>query len=434
MEATINANDCTTLTDRDCAAIWHPFTQAKTAITPIPIVRGKGIYLYTEQGDAYLDAISSWWSNLHGHSHPYIAEKIAKQARSLEHVIFADFTHLPAIQLAEKLLETLPSGYSKVFYSDNGSTCVETAMKIALQYWHNLNPASSKTKIIAFKDAYHGETFGAMSAAEKNHFNRPFWSFLFEVHHIDPPSKGKEEYSLKQLQEIISQGDVAFFIFEPLVQGVAGMLMHEAEGLDRLLQHCRENHVLTIADEVMTGFGRLETLFAVQQLTETPDMICMSKAMTGGFLPIAATVCKQSIYDQFLSDDKSKSLLHGHTYTANPIACAAALANLELLLADECFQQRVMIAKKHLQFCQQWQGNPKLARLEAKGTILALEYQVESNRAYFSSIRDRLYHYFLKHKLLLRPFGNVFYVSPPYCIQEDELDHIYAIISTTLEP
>lgn len=414
--------------DRNC--IWHPFTQMQTARPPIPIIRGKGAYLYAEDGNSYLDAISSWWVNLHGHAHPYIVEKIKSQAEVLEHVIFADFTHVPAVELASRLLSILPGAMSKVFYSDNGSTAVEVALKIALQYWHNRN--IPKTKVICFKNSYHGDTFGAMSAAGKNEFNRPFWKHLFEVESIDPPLKGQEDTSLIQLQSILNKGEIACFIFESLVLGSAGMVIYSPDGLSRLIQCCRQYDVLTIADEVMTGFGRTGTLFASEQLNEKPDLICLSKGLTGGFLPLGVTACTNDIYNAFLGDHLHQAFLHGHSYTANPLACSSALASLDLLLEDACNAQREMVAESHKEFCRKWQSHPKLKRCENLGTILALEYQTESS-SYFQPMRDRLYHFFLSKGILLRPLGNVLYVLPPYCIQREELKLIYDQIILTLE-
>lgn len=418
------------ITEKDRACIWHPFTQAQTAKDPIPIIRAQGIYLYGEDGRRYLDGISSWWVNLHGHAHPCIVEKIKAQAEVLEHVIFADFTHASAIELASKLLQILPGNMSKVFYSDNGSTAVEAALKMALQYWHNLK--IPKTKIICFKNGYHGDTFGAMSSAGRNAFNKPFWAHLFEVESIDPPIKGKEEISLSQLKAVLEKGDVASFIFEPLILGAGGMVIYSAEGLNQLIQCCKQYGVLTIADEVMTGFGRTGTLFACDQLSQSPDLICLSKGITGGFLPLGATVCTEEIFNAFLSDQLNLAFLHGHSYTANPLACSSGLASLDLLLESSCAEQRKMIKDRHQNFCAQWGLHPKLKRCCALGTILALEYLSDSS-SYFHAFRDRLYYFFLNKGILLRPLGNILYVLPPYCIQPDELNFIYEQIILTLE-
>lgn len=427
METPIITNS---LGQRDSSCIWHPYTQMQTSSPPIPIVKAKGLYLYGEDGQPYMDAISSWWVNLHGHTHPYIIEKIKAQADILEHVIFADFTHAPAVDLGTQLLSVLPGSMSKIFYSDNGSTAVEVALKIALQYWYNQR--SNRTKVVCFKNSYHGDTFGAMSAAGKNDFNKPFWKQLFDVESISPPMHGHEEESISQLQSILANGKVACFIFEPLILGSGGMKIYSAVGLNSLLQCCRENDVLTIADEVMTGFGRTGTLFACEQIHEKPDLICLSKGLTGGFLPLGATVCNEKIYNAFLGDHLHQAFLHGHSYTANPLACSSALASLELLLDYKCDLQRKMIEYSHKTFCEEWQSHPKLSRCETIGTILALEYKTE-NPSYFNSFRKRLYDFFLTKGILLRPLGNVLYVMPPYCIQSHELEFIYNQIILTLE-
>jgi adenosylmethionine-8-amino-7-oxononanoate aminotransferase len=421
------------LIERDMECIWHPFTQMKTAKPPIPIVKAKGLYLYSDVGTRYIDGISSWWVNLHGHAHPYIAEKIKAQANVLEHVIFADFTHAPAVDLAERLLSLLPGNLSKVFYSDNGSTAVEAALKIALQYFYNQDSNTKKNKIICFKNSYHGDTFGAMSAAGKNVFNQPFWNKLFEVESINVPLDGMEEESFKEMRNILINNDVAAFIFEPLVQGAGGMVMYPQENLNTLLQMCKEYKVLAIGDEVMTGFGRTGSLFACDELKIKPDIICLSKGITGGFLPLGATLCTKDIYKAFLSDSKTHAFLHGHSYTANPIACASALASLDLLLQDSCAKKRKMIELSHETFCIKWKSHPKLKRCEFKGTILALEYKTNANASYFEPFRDQLYHFFLNQGILLRPLGNVLYVLPPYCIENHELEFIYSQIARTLE-
>ncbi len=421
-----------TLVEKDRACIWHPFTQMQTASPPIPIVKAKGIYLYSEDRRRYMDGISSWWVNLHGHAHPYIVDKIKLQAEQLEHVIFAGFTHAPAVELASRLLSILPGTLSKIFYSDNGSTAVEVALKISLQYWHNLNPRTSKTKIICFKHGYHGDTFGAMSAAGKNDFNKPFWKHLFEVESIDPPRKGLEEETLSQLKSIINEGTTVCFIFEPLILGSGGMIIYPPEGLSQLIKYCRQHHVLTIADEVMTGFGRTGTLFACEQFDEKPDIICLSKGLTGGFLPLGVTACTEHIFNAFLGEHGRQAFLHGHSYTANPIACSSALASLDLLLEERCAKQRDMIAAYHRDFCQKWQCHPKLKRCESLGTILVLEYEAE-NTSYFQPLGHRLYHFFLSKGILLRPLGNVLYILPPYCIKPNELKEIYDQIIFTIE-
>ncbi len=418
------------IVESDRSFVWHPFTQMQTAHLPIPIASAKGVYLYDVNGRSYLDAISSWWVNIHGHTHPYIVEKIKAQLECLEHVIFAGFTHAPAAELAARLINILPGKMAKIFFSDNGSTAVEVALKMALQYWHNQK--IERREVICFKNGYHGDTFGTMSAAGRNEFNRPFWRHLFDVKVIDPPFSGQEERSIAQLQSVLKNGRAACFIFEPLVQGSGGMMIYSAQGLSHLIRMCQENSVLTIADEVMTGFGRTGTLFACDQLSAMPDLICLSKGLTGGFLPLGATACTSNIFNAFLGDYLPQAFLHGHSYTANPLACTSALASLDLLLAKECALQRAMIATEHHNFCQQWHLHPKLKRCESLGTIMALEYESKT-RSYFQPLRDSLYFFFLDKGILLRPLGNVLYIMPPYCINANELKSIYKQITHTLE-
>ncbi|MFA6917050.1 MAG: adenosylmethionine--8-amino-7-oxononanoate transaminase [Parachlamydiales bacterium] len=419
------------LTQRDRAIIWHPFTQYETDPLPIAIVKAQGAYLYSDMGTRYIDAVSSWWTNLHGHSHPYIAEKIYEQAQNLQHVMFADYTHEPAILLAERLKAILPPGLNRFFYSDNGSTAVEAALKIIFQFWHNKGAAPEKDVLICFKGGYHGDTFGAMSAAGKTSFNRPFWPFMFDVEWIDPPFAGKEEESYAQLNALIEHKSVAGFIFEPIIQGFNGMKSHSAKGLDVLMEICEKNNILTIADEVMTGFGRTGPLFACEYLKHTPDIICLAKGLTGGALPLALTVCKDFIFEGFQSQDRAAAFLHGHTYTANPLGCAAALASLDLLLTNDCSAQRARIEASHLQFKEQYQH--LWERCEVQGTILSLEYKTrEGDSGYFSSLKQRIVpHFFAKH-VVLRPFGNYVHVLPPYCVSEEDLYHIYQTLLESL--
>ncbi len=411
---------------RDLACIWHPFTQAFHGTPPIPIVRGKGSYLYTESETAYLDAISSWWVNLHGHAHPHISQAIARQAETLEHVLFAGFTHPQAIILAERLLSLLPKGYSRVFYSDNGSTAVEVALKMVFQ-----TSGQGKT-LLSFSGGYHGDTFGAMAAAGKNHFNRFFWPYLFQVHSIPPPLPGKEEQSWQAFQDSLRTHDIAAFLFEPLIQGSGGMHIHCKKTLSKMIRACLAQGVITIADEVMTGFGRTGPLFACQLLDVFPDLLCLSKGITGGFLPLGATIAKEFLFQAFLSPDPEKALLHGHSYTANPLACAAANASLDLLLTPECSQARSMIAASHQQFQKEYGKHPKIQRCDCLGTILVVEYQADQS-SYYHPLKERILELFLKEHILIRPLGNTLYLLPPYSFTHPELQKIYSTILTSLE-
>ena len=411
--------------------IWHPFTQMKTAAPPVHISRAKDCTLFAEDGTQYIDAIASWWVNIHGHCNEYIAGKIAAQANTLEHVIFAGFTHTPAIQLAKTLIHILPDHFAKVFFSDDGSTCVEVALKMAIQYWHNQG-ISHKTKIIAFKNAYHGDTFGAMSVAERNAFNAAFNNYLFEVIHIPIPTNENIATLKLQLTAIAANDNLAAFIFEPLVQGAAGMLMYEPAHLDELLTIVKEKNILCIADEVMTGFGRTGKNFAIEYLQQQPDIICLSKGITGGFMPLGVTVCTQAIFDVFYADETAKTFFHGHSYTANPLACAAANASMELLMANKCQQQIQQISAKHAAFAQSIQEHIFVKEVRQRGTILAIELNTTENSSYFNSIQSAAYNYFMSNGIFLRPLGNIIYVMPPYCITDDELGKVYEVIKTSL--
>ena len=418
------------LSSRDQQVIWHPYTQMKLSEAPIAILKGEGLYLFDDAGNKYMDAVSSWWVNLHGHAYTYIAQKIFEQAQNLEHVIFAGFTHQPAVELAECLLSILPAGQSRIFYSDNGSTATEVAVKMALQYWRN--KGFTKNKIIAFEHAYHGDTFGAMSVSARSGFTDAFSDLLFDVIHIPLPQKGEESLTIQQLQQQISEnGDtIAAFIFEPLVLGAGGMLMYEPEVLDELIRICDAHSILTIADEVMTGFGRTGKHFACGYLTGQPDIICLSKGITGGTMAFGVTSCTDEIYSAFLSDDRSKTFFHGHSYTANPVACAAALASFDLLIQDNCQQNIRLIAAGHLQFIERNQKHPALKNLRSTGTILAMDIETNEQTSYFHSLSSQLYHFFLDKGIILRPLGNTLYLMPPYCITKDELSEIYTAIES----
>jgi adenosylmethionine-8-amino-7-oxononanoate aminotransferase len=416
------------LSERDHQLIWHPFTQQQTAKPNIAITHGKGALLYDENGNDYIDAVSSWWTNLFGHANPQIAAAIKKQVDTLEHVIFAGFTHEPAINLAEKLIQLLPKNQSKVFFSDNGSTCVEVALKMAIQYWHNQN--IEKTTIIAFKNAYHGDTFGAMSVGARGVFNQPFESYMFDVTFLDLPTDDNFEQVLTDFQQIIQTQKAAAFIFEPLIQGSAGMLMYKAEYLDKLIETAQQNHVICIADEVMTGFGRTGKTFASDYLNHKPDIFCLSKGITGGFLPLGITTCTQKIYDAFLSEDKLKTFFHGHSYTGNPIVCSAANASLELLQTSE-FQLQNLV-EWQTELSAYLKSNPKIENLRQTGTIVAFDVKTDANSNYFNNLRDVLYDNFIKRGILLRPLGNTVYVLPPYVITNEQLKKVYEVIGEVL--
>jgi adenosylmethionine---8-amino-7-oxononanoate aminotransferase len=329
------------------------------------------------------------------------------------------------------LLQHLPNNQSKIFYSDNGSTAVEVGVKMALQYWHN--KGLKKKKIIALRNAYHGDTFGAMSVSGRSVFTQMFDEYLFDVIFIEVPFENNIDSALKQLNDAIKNSDVAAFVFEPLVQGASGMLMYPAEALEKMINFCKQNDIITIADEVMTGFYRTGKFFATDYIAEKPDIYCLSKGLTGGTMAMGVTSCTQEIFDAFLSSDKTKTFYHGHSYTANPIACTAALASLDLYEKPECIANVERIIKKHKSFISKIKNHSHIKDIRQCGTILAIELKTESNTSYLNSIRDKIYDYFIQRKIIMRPLGNIFYIMPPYCITDEQLNEIYKAIRQFLD-
>lgn len=404
--------EAVSLPQRDQRVLWHPYTQMKTAPAPVGIVRGEGVWLYTEDGRKILDGISSWWVNIHGHSHPKLNEALARQARDLEHVIFAGYTHRPAVELAEKLLAVLPRGLSRVFYSDNGSTAVEAALKMACQYW--ANRGEQRTRVIALEGAYHGDTVGAMSASARSVFTRAFEPWLFEVEHA------------RTLEDVERLMPAAAVIIEPMLQGAAGMVVWPAEFVAGVRRLCDAHGALMIADEVLTGFGRTGKMFACKHSGVTPDIVCLSKALTGGYLALGATVVTERVYEAFWSDDRTKTFFHGHSYTANPLACAVAIASLDLF-AEEAVMERVSRLEAQLRAAgEEWQAFGKVRGI---GGVIAVELE---GAGYLDDLGPRLTAVFLERGLLLRPLGNVVYFMPPYCITDDEAEWALAVITSTL--
>jgi adenosylmethionine-8-amino-7-oxononanoate aminotransferase len=347
------------LQQRDKEFIWHPFTSLENNLPAIPVLSAKGVYLFTEDGKKIIDAVSSWWVNIHGHGHPVLAKAVYDQALKMEHVIFAGFTHAPAIALAERLIGILPGGQKKIFFSDNGSTAVEVGIKMALQYW--FNQGIEKKKIIALQGAYHGDTFGAMSVGDRNTFTQAFSSYLFHVDFIEFPQPTNEDLVLEQFDLLSNQCDVAAFIYEPLLQGSSGMRTYAPGILERLLKKAKEKEIICIADEVLTGFGRTGKLFASEFMDTYPDIIALSKGLTGGTMPMGVTSCNQKIVTAFLSSEKDKTFYHGHSYTANPLGCAAAIASLDLLLTKTCLGNIARIEENHRKFMLSIPENSKIA-------------------------------------------------------------------------
>ena len=419
------------LAERDKKHLWHPYTQHKTAAPPVAITRGEGALLWDENGKEYIDAIASWWVNPFGHSNRSIADAIYKQLTSLEHVLFGGFTHEPAILLAEKLVEILPSNQQKIFFSDNGSTAVEVAIKASLQYYYN--KGEKRTTIIAFENAFHGDTFAAMAASGISLYTQAFQGMFIDVVRIPLPVEGHGQESIDALQKVISKTSCAAFIFEPLVLGAAGMVMYAPEVLDKLIGICKENGVLTIADEVMTGFGKTGKTFACDYLAQQPDMMCLSKALTGGTIPMAITTFTDGIFEGFYSDDINKALFHGHTFTANPTGCAAALASIALLFEPEMQQNLLRINESHKAFLQKIKHHPRVKTARVLGVILALEIKTDGAEAYYGSLRNKLYDFFIANGVILRPVGNIVYILPPYIISGAQLEKIYETVEAALE-
>ena len=420
-----------TLSEKDTLYNWHPYTQHKTAFPHPVIIKGKGALLWDENDKEYIDGIASWWVNPFGHSNMFIAQAIFKQLTTLEHVLFGGFTHEPVIQLSEKLSQILPSNQKKFFYSDNGSTAVEVALKCALQYF--FNKGEKRTKIIALEDAFHGDTFGAMAASGISFFTDSFQGSLLEVVRIPVPTAGNEEKTIKILEDLVKTEEYAAFIFEPLVQGAAGMVMYSATVLDQLIAIAKKHQVFTIADEVMTGFGKTGKNFACDHLVQQPDMMCLSKALTGGTIPMSVTSFTQDIYDGFYDVDVNKAFFHGHTFTANPTGCAAALASIELLETEEIQNNIKEVNKHHLAFEQRIKKHPKVASTRVLGVIFALEIKAEAKQDYYGTLRNKLYSFFIENGIILRPVGGTIYILPPYIISAVQLEKVYATIEKALE-
>lgn len=415
--------------DDDLKNIWHPFSPVEGE-PPIVVTSASGIYLHCEDGRKLIDGISSWWVNIHGHSHPAIAEAIYKQAKELEHVIFAGFTHPPAIQLSKNVLSIVPSNQSKVFFSDNGSTAVEVALKMAIQYWHN--KGTPKRKVIAIEGAYHGDTFGSMSVGDRGMFSEPFSGHLFGAEFIPWPDGTNDDEVIGKFSKIIDSGDVFAFIYEPLVQGAAGMRMYSALLLSKLLTLAKAADVLCIADEVFTGFGRTGKMFASEYMDVKPDLMALSKGLTGGTMALGITTCSSEIFEAFNSSELSKTFFHGHSFTANPIACASANASFELLATNACQEKIRIITNTQRAFAERVEGHPVVASVQSLGTILSIEVKSTLGTSYGNSLKHDIYKFFIERNILLRPLGNIIYFLPSYAFTVQELGEIYNAIGEFL--
>ncbi len=417
------------LSERDQKHLWHPLTQHKLHPEMLAIAKAKGAVLYDEHGKEYIDGIASWYTCMYGHCNDYILEKVHRQMQRLDQVVFSGFTHEPAIRLSEELIKILPANQEKLFFSDNGSTAVEIGIKMALQY--HFNKGEKRQIMLAFEDGFHGDTFGAMSVSSLSVYNGPFEDFFIAVERIPVPTKDNIKDILKRLTSRLEQNDIAGFIYEPLVQGAAAMKMHDADGLDQILRLLKRHGVLCVADEVMTGFGKTGKNFASDHMTTKPDVICLSKALTAGLLPMAITSCTQDVYDAFYSDDMAKGLFHGHTYTANPLACTAALAGLELLRSEEIQHHIQRIIASHQRFDAEIVNHAKVESTRQCGIIYALDLNVKMER--YGNLRDQLFGHFMNNGVFLRPLGNTIYILAPYVISDVQLQKIYDTIKSALD-
>ena len=418
-----------TLQERDKKHIWHPLKQHQTHPNSLGIVKAKGCILTDEHGNEYIDAISSWYTCMFGHCNDFITNRVYQQMQQLDQIMFSDFTHPVAVELSEKLIQILPENQAKIFFNDNGSTAVESAIKMALQYYFNIG--DKRTTFIAFENGFHGDTFGAMSTSGLSVYNGPFEDFLINIHRIPVPNGENHAEILEQLSEIIANNKIAAFVYEPIVQGAAGMKIHNIEGLNQIIEYCKNNDVLTIADEVMTGFGKTGKNFASDHVATKPDIICLSKALTGGLVPMAITSCTQKIYDAFLSNDIAKGYFHCHTYSANPIGCAAAIASIDLLTSEEIQKNIQRISTSHIAFSEKIKTHAKVKSTRSIGVIFALD--LDTNMERYGTLRDLLLSSFMKEGVFLRPLGNTIYIQVPYVITDEQLEKIYTTIEKVLD-
>ncbi len=417
---------------KDREYLWHPFTQSSNSNDPIIINSAKGEKIFDIEGNEYIDLISSWWINTHGHCRKEMINSVLDQSKKLEQVLFAGFTHQPAVDLAEKLVNLLPKSLSRVFYSDNGSTSVEIAMKVAIQYWYN--KGEKKNKFVAFQGGYHGDTFGAMSVGKTSGFYKPFEEILHKSSFIPFPEDWRGNNQLEENEKMAfdvanqiiekDKDQIAAVILEPLVQGAGGMKMCRKEFFSELVRIFKDSGIIVIFDEVMTGFGRTGKMFATNHLNVEPDIICLAKSLTGGFIPLAATVFSENIHKMFVDTDFNKTFLHGHTFSANPVACAVALSSLNLFEKDNTFENIKNISEIHNDYLEEISKNTNVSKIRNLGTIAAFDYDIIS-KLYGSSGSHAIRKKFLDKGLLLRPLGNTIYLMPPYCIKKKNLINSY---------
>jgi adenosylmethionine-8-amino-7-oxononanoate aminotransferase len=427
----------------DSLNIWHPFSQKALDAEPLRVTRAQGAYLYLEDGRRLIDAISSWWVSIHGHCHPAIMAAIAEQTTKLDHVLLAGFTHEPVEELCIRLRGVLPAGLNHIFFSDNGSTAVEVALKMAVQYWQNTGHPQ-KTEIVALEHAYHGDTAGAMSVSDDSSFTDPFRSFRFPVHRVHaaycyrcPVGKTRATCNIdcvEKLEHLLAarHEEMAAVIVEPLLQGAGGMIMHPVEFLQRVRKLCSEHDVLLIADEVLTGFGRCGKMFACDVAGIVPDLMCLSKGLSGGAMAMGATVATDRIHEAFVSTDRSRTFYHGHSYTGNPLAAAAAVASLKVFETEPVFERIGAIEKIHRERLAAIAKHPAVGERRYIGSVAAIELRAD-DAGYASNLRPMLYGFFLRAGVLLRPLGHIVYVLPPFCISADDLHFVYDRIGEALD-
>ncbi len=436
-----------TLAARDRAVLWHPYTQAQTSPAPLEVVGGAGAYLHTADGRRIFDGISSWWVNIHGHSHPKLNSALAAQAATLEHVMFAGCTHPPAVELAERLVAAAPAGLSRVFYSDNGSTAVEVAIKMAHQYWRNRGEPQRRT-VVALEHAYHGDTVGAMSVSEPSVFTAAFSDLMFPVIRAAAPyayrcdrcadAGGCTLACASSLESILRErgADVSAVLIEPMLQGAGGMVVWPADFLKEVRRLCDAHGVLLIADEVLTGFGRTGRMFACEHAGVAPDLMCLSKGLTAGYLPMGVTLATEAIYEAFLSDDRSRTFFHGHSFTANPLACAVALASLDIFRDEPVLTRVAAIGERLVAGLSALRDLPCVGETRHIGGVGVVELVADkgsrSAGGYLDGIGPRLAATFLQRGLLLRPLGNILYVMPPYVTTPAEVDWVMGEVHDVL--
>jgi len=423
--------------------VWHPFTQPALDPPPIRIDRAEGVYLYTTDGRNLIDGISSWWVNLHGHSHPAIVAAVARQAAHLDHVLLAGFTHNAVEELSARLGSVLPTPLDRIFFSDNGSTAVEVALKIAVQYWRNIG-RPGKQGIVALEHAYHGDTAGAMSVSADSGFTHAFTGLRFPVHRVNSAycyrcPVGKQRVTcdidcVKRLEQLLQDkhNEIAAVIVEPLLQGAGGMIVHPTEFLQRIRKLCTQYGILLIADEVLTGFGRCGKMFACELAGVAPDLMCLSKGLTGGCLPMGATACAAFIHEAFVCNDRSRTFFHGHSYTGNPLCAAAAVASLKIFESEPVFERIARIATIHRERLESLKHHTVVGDVRSIGTVAAVELKA-GDSGYFSRLRPLLYEFFIQKGVLLRPLGNIVYILPPYAITAEQLHIVYDAVAEAMD-